>query len=196
MTETATEADVPELGDARLERLRAITREKSLTVGEEFRLASGGLTRFYFNMKATTFDPEGSSLIAELILERLAPDEVDCVGGLEIGALPIAAAVALRSHQLGRPLQGFFVRKQAKDHGSRESVEPRPGPGARAVVVEDVTTTGGSSMQAVSALRAIGCEVSKIVTIVDRLEGAQANLHREGIELVALLTARDFGIEG
>ncbi len=191
-----TEQELPQLADARLARLRAITREKSLTVGEEFRLASGGLTRFYFNMKATTFDPEGAALIAELILDRLAPGEADCVGGLEIGALPIAAAVSLRSHQLGRALPGFFVRKEAKDHGSRESVEPRPEPGSRAVVVEDVTTTGGSAMQAVSALRAIGCEVSKIVTIVDRLEGAEENLQREGIELVALLTARDFGIEG
>ncbi len=191
-----TENNLPELSDARLERLRAITREKSLTVGDEFRLASGNLSRFYFNMKATTFDPEGSALIAELILERLAPGEVDCVGGLEIGALPIAAAVTLRSHQLGRALPGFFVRKQAKDHGSRESVEPRPAEGARAVVLEDVTTTGGSSMQAVSALREIGCEVRKIVTIVDRLEGAEANLAKQGIELVALLTARDFGIAG
>jgi orotate phosphoribosyltransferase len=180
--------------DARYDRLREIARERSLSIGEEFQLASGNVSRFYFNMKATTFDPEGAHLVADLILERLADDRVDCIGGLEIGSLPITAAVSLRSHQIGRPIPGYFVRKRAKDHGTKELVEPAPQAGAHAVVIEDVTTTGGSALQAVEALREIGCVVTKVVTVVDRLEGAEDNLAEHGIELVALLTSRDFAL--
>ncbi len=177
------------------ERLRAIVTARSLSVGEEVRLASGAASRFYFNMKETMFDPEGASLIADLVLDALAGDAPDYVGGLEMGAVPIVACVSQRSFQIGRPVPGFFVRKEVKDHGTKRRIEGRLEAGRRAVILEDVTTTGGSALQAVEAARGAGVSVEKIVTIVDRLEGAAARLATHDLTLVALLTARDFEIE-
>lgn len=180
---------------SRKARLIRIIAERSLMRQVDLALAAGGRTNFYFDMKPTAFDPEGASLIAELIVEALADDNVDLVGGLEMGAVPLVACVCQHS-QLSRPIAGFFVRKEAKDHGTMRLIEGVPKgqeiAGKRAVLIEDVTTTGGSVMAAVDAAREAGCEVRKIITVVDRLEGAAENLRRHGIELVALLTAEDF----
>jgi len=181
-------------GRAKLVRLSAIVEARSLFKGEEFHLTSGTQTRFYFDMKGTVFDPEGASLIADLILEALASDEVDAIGGLELGAVPIAACVSQRSFQVGRPLRAFFVRKQAKQHGTMRHVEGPLEPGMRVVVVEDVTTTGGSALKAVEAVRSFGCSVDRVITLVDRLEGATEAFAVQSIELIALLTASDFNL--
>ena len=175
-------------------RLRAIVEARSLFKGEQFQLTSGTLTRFYFDMKGTVFNPEGASLIADLILEALAADEVDSIGGLEMGAVPIAACVSQRSFQLGRPVCAFFVRKHAKQHGTMRHVEGVLEPGMRVVVVEDVTTTGGSALKAVEAVRAFGCPVDRVITLVDRREGAAESFAAHAIELTALLTANDFNL--
>ena len=175
-------------GRAKLVRLSAIVEARSLFKGEEFHLTSGTQTRFYFDMKG------GASLIADLILEALASDEVDAIGGLELGAVPIAACVSQRSFQVGRPLRAFFVRKQAKQHGTMRHVEGPLEPGMRVVVVEDVTTTGGSALKAVEAVRSFGCAVDRVITLVDRLEGATEAFAVQSIELIALLTASDFNL--
>jgi len=172
-------------------RLRDVIREKSFSAGGEFKLASGAGSSFYFDMKKTLFDPEGAALVADLLFDLIKNDEVDQVGGLEIGAVPIAAAVAMRSWP-ERPISAFFVRKEPKGHGTNRLIDGQYRDGARTVLFEDVTTTGGSVMKAVHAVRERGGEVRKIVTIVDRLEGAQANLAREGIELIAVFTKDDF----
>ncbi len=96
--------------DQKRDRLRAIVGEKSLLRGEHFALASGATSTYYFNMKPTTFDPEGATLIADLILEVLDPFDIQTVGGLEMGAVPIASCISLRSFGIDRPLRGFFVR--------------------------------------------------------------------------------------
>ena len=178
------------------DRLRAIVDEKSLSIGPEVTLASGATSWFYFNMKPTMFDAEGASLISDLILDAIAGDTpyYDYVGGMEIGAIPIVSGIGLRSWQRERPIAGFFVRKQAKDHGAKRQVEGDLASGANVLIVEDVTTTGGSSLKAVHAVRELGCEVRKVVTLVDRLEGAEAAFSAEGIDLVPLLTANDFDI--
>ncbi|MGH6989954.1 MAG: orotate phosphoribosyltransferase [Stellaceae bacterium] len=172
-------------------RLRQVIREKSLMSGGEFRLASGAQSQFYFDMKKTLFDPEGVSLVADLLFDAIRHDEVDQVGGLEIGAVPIATAVALRSWP-DRPIRAFFVRKEAKGHGTNRLIDGQYQDGGKTILFEDVTTTGGSVMKAVAAVRERGGKVAKIVTIVDRLEGARDNLAQEGIELVALFTKGDF----
>jgi orotate phosphoribosyltransferase len=174
------------------ERLRRIIKERSLLTGSEFKLASRRQSGFFFDMKKTMFHPEGASLIADLIFEAISGDrDVGFIGGLEMGAVPIVAAVAMRSYP-DRPISGFFVRKEAKDHGTKKLVDGCLDPGSKVILLEDVTTTGGSVMKAVQAVRDMGCTVERVVTIVDRLEGAAANLQKQGLELVPIFTARDF----
>ena len=192
-----TDATPPD-NAARRARLREIVARKSLSIGPQVTLASGAASRFYFNMKPTVFDAEGAALIGDLILDAVAEDDpyYDHVGGMEVGAIPIVAALTLRSWQRRRPIAGFFVRKQPKDHGTRRLVEGDLAAGANVLIVEDVTTTGGSTLKAVRAVREIGGRVSKAVTLVDRLAGAGEALGREGIELVAIATVAEFDIEG
>ena len=173
-------------------RLLAIIREKSfLTEGGPFKLASGGMSDFYLDMKPTTFSPEGLNLIADILYDMLREDHsVDAVGGLELGALPITNAVSMRSWS-DRPIDGFIVRKEKKGHGTDKKIDGNFRPDSNVVLFEDVTTRGGSVMEAVNAVRSRGATVSKIITIVDRLEGATENLRKEGIELVAVFTIRD-----
>ncbi len=174
------------------QRLRDIVAAKSLLSGQ-FTLASGKPSGFFFDMKKTMFDPEGASLVGELIYDLVAGDS-DCkaIGGLELGAVPIAVAVAMKSAGTKRPIDAFFVRKEVKDHGTAKLIDGNFTPGSTVIVLEDVTTTGGSAMKAVKAVRAQGGIVAKIVTIVDRLEGARENLGKEGLELVSLFTNDDF----
>jgi orotate phosphoribosyltransferase len=177
-------------------RLIEIVRERSFSTGTETRLVSGRSTNFYFNMKPSMLDPEGGALIAELILGALAPGEVDLVGGLEMGAVPLAVAVAVLSQRAGRPLRAFFVRKQAKDHGARQLIEGlAPGEsvrGKRVAVLEDVTTTGGSAMKAIEALKAEGAVIARVISLVDRQEGAAEAFRAAGLPFTALLSAADF----
>ena len=177
-------------------RLIDIVRARSFSTGGETRLVSGRSTSFYFDMKPSMLHPEGAHLMATLILDALRDAEVDLVGGMEIGAVPLATAVAVMSQAQGRPLQAFFVRKQAKDHGARKLIEGlAPGEtlqGRRIAILEDVTTTGGSSMKAIEALRAEGALIDRVITIVDRLEGAAATFQAAAIPFTAILTAADF----
>lgn len=188
--------------EARRQRLIEIIRARSLDRGTPVRLTSGAESSFYFDMKPTAFDPEGAALIADLVLEQLRRDEAEFVGGLEMGAVPIVACVVQLSFLVPESpgVQGFFVRKAAKKHGTRKLIEGVAEgtalAGRRAIVVEDVTTTGNSALAAVAAAREAGLEVGTVVTIVDRLEGAEASFSRHGLTLRALTTARDYDIDG
>src|SRR5262245_64724416 len=146
--------------DTARSRLIAIVKRRSYSTGAETKLVSGRSSSFYFDMKPTMLDPEGAHLVAGLVLDALAGAQVDLVGGLEMGAVPLATAVAVASHARGRPLPAVFVRKQAKEHGAKKLVEGMaPGEslaGKRVAVLEDVTTTGGSAAKAIEALRAEG----------------------------------------
>lgn len=175
------------------DRLREIIADKSLTHGD-FKLASGGESKFFFDMKTSLLDPEGASLAAELILDMLADDKVDAIGGLVLGACPVVSAVTVKSREHGRPLPGFFVRKEPKGRGTDKLIEGNLEPGWRVVVVEDVTTEGNSALKAAQAVRAEGATVAKVVTVVDRLQGARETLAKEGLELVALFTRDDFRV--
>jgi orotate phosphoribosyltransferase len=192
MTETALKTGRSALfpGPAR-DRLNALIRERSLLAGE-FTLASGKASGFFFNMKRTMLDPEGAFLIADGFLDLMADIDCEYVGGLAMGAIPLVATVAARSFERGRPVSAFFVRKEAKDHGTMDLIEGLLEDDAHVVLLEDVTTTGGSSLKAAAACRARGCRVSHVLTIVDREQGAVENFAREGIELRALYRRRDF----
>jgi len=177
-------------------RLIEIVNKRSFSTGSETKLVSGRSTTFYFNMKPTMLDPEGGHLIATLILDALEGSDIDLIGGLEMGAVPLAVAVAVSSQIKGWPLRAFFVRKQAKEHGAKKLVEGlAPGEslqGKRIVVLEDVTTTGGSAMKAIEALKSEGAIIDRVITVVDRLEGAADTFKTAGVPFSALLTVADF----
>ena len=178
------------------ERLIAIVKARSFQSGREIKLASGRTSTYYFNMKPTMLDAEGAHLIATLILDAIKDVRADLIGGLEMGAVPIASAVAAVSQGAGRPINAFFVRKQAKEHGTRSLIEGLPAgdslKGERVVIVEDVTTTGGSAIKAAEAVRAEGAEVVAVVTVVDRQEGAEETFAKAGLTLTPILKLADF----
>lgn len=181
-------------GNARA-RLAAIIRTRSFGRGE-VTLASGRKSDFYFNLKPTMLDAEGAALLAELTLEALSKDRIDYVGGLEMGAVPIAGAIAQLSFLKGTPIQAFFVRKKPKEHGARLSIEGlAPGEslkGKRVVIVEDVTTTGGSAIKAAEAVREAGADIVMVFTMVDREEGASGTFVQAGLAFRALFRATEF----
>ncbi|HUI97672.1 MAG TPA: orotate phosphoribosyltransferase [Xanthobacteraceae bacterium] len=185
---------LPDPAAARV-RLRDIIHRRSFGYGE-VKLASGRTSNFYFNLKPSMLDAEGAALLAQLTLDALAGEDIDYIGGLEMGAVPIAGAVAQLSHMLGVPVHAFFVRKHPKDHGARLSIEGlMPGEalaGKRVVIVEDVTTTGGSAIKAVDAVRAAGAEIAFVLTLVDREEGATEAFAAQGLEFRALFRASEF----
>lgn len=176
--------------------LIGIIKARSFSTGAEMKLASGRTSNFYFNMKPTMLHPHGSHLIGTLILDAIAGDKADLVGGLEMGAVPIATSIATVSHAQGHPVAAFFVRKQAKEHGTQALIEGLPKgetlAGKRVVIVEDVTTTGGSSLKAVEAVKAAGATVVRVVTVVDRQEGADETFAAAGLTFTPILTAADF----
>jgi orotate phosphoribosyltransferase len=175
---------------AKKRRLLEIIQKKSFMTGK-FTLASGAVSDYYVDLKPTTFDAEGAALVSAIICAMLEGDgDVEAIGGLELGAVPIVAAVCARSWS-GRPLAGFVVRKERKGHGTDRKIDGNFRPGATVALVEDVTTKGGSVLQAVAAVREQGGKIKKIITILDRGEGAEARLRDEGIELVPIFGVAD-----
>jgi orotate phosphoribosyltransferase len=167
-----------------------------------FRLASGREASFYLDAKQVVLDSRGSMLVGRAILEKLRAIGLetstplpDAVGGMSIGADPITSAVVTMAGVEGLPLKGFLIRKEPKDHGTKKYVEGPVAPGQRAVIVEDVTTTGGSSLLAIDRAQEFGLVVERVVTVIDRLAGAEAAFAARGIPLVSLVTIRDLGIE-
>ena len=172
-------------------RLLEIIRTQSLLKGDQWLLSSGERSNYYFDMKQTTHDPEGVNLVADVLFEYLRPLEFKYIGGLATGAIAVMVAVCLRSWP-ERPIKGFFVRDEAKDHGTKKLIDGFIEDRAPVIIVDDVTTKGESAMKAVRAVRTRNCEVVRGVSLVDRLEGAKENFAREGIEFDALFTTRDF----
>lgn len=158
-------------------------------------LASGRESDFFIDCKQTMLTAEGHALIGELMFDLLAQlPECEAVGGVELGGCPLASAVSLVSFQRGRPLNALYVRKAKKDHGTTKLVEGDKSlkPGLKVALLEDVVTTGGSSLKAVESLKEAGAQVVGIVALVDRLEGGAETIRATGLPLVTLATRRDF----
>src|ERR1700723_406011 len=176
-------------------RLAEIIRRRSFGRGGIV-LASGRKSDFYFNLKPTMLYPEGAALLAELTYEALKDDNLDYVGGLEMGAVPPAGAVEQLSWLKGHPIAAFFVRKKPKEHGARLAVEGLAKneslQGKRVVIVEDVTTTGESALKAVDAVRDAGGEVVLVLTMVDREEGAVETFAQAGLAFRWLFRAGEY----
>ena len=177
------------------EALIALVRHRSLKFGE-FTLVSGKKASYYLDGKQITLDPHGAMLIAEGILDLIVGKNMPvAVGGMSIGADPITAAVVTMSAVNGTPISGFMVRKEAKGHGLNQYIEGPVKPGDKVVIVEDVVTTGGSSLKAIKYCEDYGLEVVGVIAIIDRMEGGSAAFAEAGYKLSSLLTIEDFGIK-
>jgi orotate phosphoribosyltransferase len=158
-------------------------------------LASGKESDFFIDCKQTMLTAEGHVLVGELMFELLAElPPCEAVGGVELGGCPLASAVSLVSFQRGRPLNALYVRKAKKDHGTTKLVEGDKSlkPGLKVALLEDVVTTGGSSLKAVASLKEAGAEVVGIVALVDRQEGGAETISAAGLPLVTIATKADF----
>jgi orotate phosphoribosyltransferase len=157
-----------------------------------FRLASGAMSRVYLNCKLVTLDPRGATLIGRLMFERLRGFGIKGVGGLTLGADPIALATAVASDAAGEPIPAFIVRKEPKGHGTEQWIEGPLEKGAPVAVVDDVVTTGGSTEKALEILSRLGHPIWKVVALVDRDEGGREAIRRRGFELESLYRIDEF----
>ena len=170
------------------QRLIALLREKSVRRGE-FKLASGRTSDFYVDARQTTLHGEGAFIVGQLMLAKLRPDVVG-IGGMTLGADPIACATATVAYAAGRSLHAFLIRKEPKDHGTARVVEGLGNlpEGSPVAIVEDTTTTGASLLKAVDRAREAGLDVVQCLTVVEREEGATEALAAAGLRLVPLTT--------
>lgn len=177
-------------------KLIALLERDALRVGT-FTLASGRTSHYYVDGRKVTLSAEGAAVVAAGVLAHLADlPAVAAVGGLTLGADPIVGAVLAAAGRGPRPaLRGFLVRKAAKEHGTGKLIEGPLEPGMTVAIVDDVATTGGSSLQAVDAVEASGCRVARVIAMLDRLEGAAAAFAARGLDFQSLVTIRDLGIE-
>lgn len=175
------------------EKLKDLIRQHALKFGE-FTLASGKKATYYLDCRQVTLQAEALPLIGAGMLDLIGEDLPDLVGGMVIGADPITAAILTVAGSRGLPLRGIMVRKEAKGHGTKKFVEGPYNAGERVVIVEDVVTTGGSSLQAIEHCESVGLKLERVLAIVDRLEGGREAFAERGYELTTLFTVKDFGI--
>ncbi len=176
------------------ERLIQILTERSFE-RRQVKLASGRTSNFFIDCKQTILTAEGHALVGSLMFDALSEfGQVDAVAGVALGGCPLASAVSLVSHQRGQDLPAFYVRKEKKDHGTEKLLEGDKAlrPGMRVALLEDVITTGGSSLKALEVLKAAGAEIAGIIALVDRDEGGRETIEAQGVKLVALTTRHDF----
>jgi orotate phosphoribosyltransferase len=172
-------------------QLIALIRKVSYREGD-FTLASGQKSSFYIDLKATTLHPEGAHLIGELAVQTIAAKglEVQAVGGLTLGADPIATAISLMGRRHGKFWPAYIVRKEPKGHGTGQYIEGAENipAGAPVLVLEDVVTTGGSSFKAIDRLREAGYRPVAVLTVVDRQQGGEKMLRDAGVDFISLVT--------
>ncbi len=181
------------------EQLLTMLSEKSFRLGQ-FTLSSGGTSDYYVDCRLTTLDANGALLTGQVVLEEIGKRgwKVDAIGGLTMGADPIVVATSVISAQQGRPVHGFLVRKAEKSHGTGQRIEGFRAKPARVVIVDDVCTTGASTIQAIEAAREYGFEVVGVLCLVERQEaGGRPNVEKAAAPapFVALFTANDVRAE-
>jgi orotate phosphoribosyltransferase len=179
-----------DIGKAK-ERLIEIILERSFKYSDNppFTLVSGRKSNYYFNCKPTTLDPEGMNLIGELIFAMLADADVTAAGGLTLGADPIANALSVISFQKGKPIRSFIVRKDIKDHGMMSGIEGNVRPGDRVAILDDVITTGGSTITAIVRAREAGLVIDRVIALIDREEeSGRENIKAHVARVEAVLT--------
>ncbi len=176
-------------------RLRDLLVERAIQYGH-FVLASGQTSTYYVDKAQITLMGEGLYCLARVVLDQIDGMDVQAVGGMTIGADPIAGAVSALGICHGQHLDAFIVRKERKERGTRQRVEGPLPQGARVVVLEDVITTGGSAIEAIKAVEEeCDATVVQVIAMVDRLQGGREAIVEAGYEITALFTVEDLGVE-
>lgn len=167
--------------------------EKAFKYSEEptFRLVSGRMSNYYFNCKTVTLHPEGMYLIGNIIFDMIKESGAKGIGGLTLGADPIADAVAYTSYLKKNPIEAFVVRKTAKSHGTMQWIEGNIKAGDRVVIVDDVITTGKSTIEAINRAKEAGLEIVKVISLIDRQEGGKENIETLGFKVDAVVTREE-----
>jgi orotate phosphoribosyltransferase len=175
-------------------QLFALLKTRSFKEGE-FRLASGDVSDYYIDGRMSAVYSEAAYLIGEVLYEHTKDLNINAIGGLEVGAVPLTTAAVIAYQLHGRKMEGFWVRNEVKDHGTRKLIEGNLQPGARVVIVDDVFTKGTSAMKAAQRVMEHGCQVVRVIALVDRLQGAKDYFRDNGIDCYSsIFSIRDFGI--
>jgi orotate phosphoribosyltransferase len=175
-------------------QLLQLLKERSFQRGT-FRLASGDVSDYYIDGRMSAVFSEAAFLIGEALYDRTKDLNIDALGGLEVGAVPLTTAAVIGYHRHGRKMEGFWVRDKVKTHGTQKLVEGNLKPGSRVVVLDDVITRGSSAVKAVQEVQNLKCEVVLVLALVDRLQGAEALVRAAGIaNYQSVFTIRDFGV--
>jgi orotate phosphoribosyltransferase len=174
-------------------RLIDLIIEKAFKYSDEpiFRLVSGRVSNYYFNCKAITLSPEGMYLIGNIIYDRIKDLQVKGIGGLTLGADPIADAVAYTSYLHKKPIEAFVVRKSAKSHGTMQWIEGNIAAGDSVVIVDDVITTGKSTIEAITRSKEAGLHIVKVIALIDRQEGGREAIRELGYDVDAIVTREE-----
>jgi len=175
-------------------RLLELIKRDAFKTGE-FTLASGAKSNYYIDGRLLTLSSDGAHVLARVILAMIAADEIDAVGGMTMGADPIVGAVLALADAQGRKLNGFLCRKEQKDHGTGRLIEGNLKAGDRVLMVEDVVTSGGSTLRAIDAVEELGATVVRVIAMVDRLAAAADVFAKRGCPFTPIFTVRDLGIE-
>ncbi|MBM3240145.1 orotate phosphoribosyltransferase [Candidatus Poribacteria bacterium] len=176
-------------------RLLELIKEHALRFGTH-QLSSGKKSDYYIDGKMVTLHPEGISLIACIIFNLIQGLDVDAIGGLTMGADPIAAAVAYESFKQGQPIDAFIVRKEVKKHGTQKFIEGPLRKNSRVVIVDDVVTTGNSLVTSIQRVKEEGCKVVAVIALVDRLEGAREAVESQNCQFSPIFTRDDIRSNG
>jgi orotate phosphoribosyltransferase len=181
------------MNEAATARLLELVKQRSV-LRQTVTLASGKPSSFYIDGKMVLMSSESAALIGELIYRLTKDLKLDAIGGPEVGAIPMATAAVIRYHQAGVAMEGFFVRKEAKQHGTQKQIEGKLAAGNRVAIVEDVMTTGGSVAQAIDTVRKAGAIVEVVIALVDRLQGARERIEGLGCRFTSVWTLQDLGL--
>ena len=175
---------------AQRDELRQMLLNRSMRFGE-FVLSSGATSNYYIDVRKTSLHPDGLRWISKLFVETLQADKVTAVGGLTLGADPLVAGVMLYSAEIGKPLEGFLVRRVAKEHGTRGEVEGNLAGHKRVAILDDVITSGESALIAATSAESYKAEVVRILAVVDRGQGAPQIFQQRGYPFTTLFTIGD-----
>lgn len=174
-------------------RLRELVNEKAVIRGD-FVLASGAKSNYYIDAKFISLTSEGLAYFARVLVDMMRDLDVDLIGGMTLGADPIIGATVAMSHLVGRPVDGIIVRKEAKDHGRGKQIEGPLEEGAKVLIIEDVVTTGGSSLKAIAAIEKAGGKISDVICLVDRLASGREAFESKGYKFNSIFTIDDLDI--
>jgi orotate phosphoribosyltransferase len=175
------------------DRLVRLIHDKAFKYSEEpiFKLVSGRMSNYYFNCKTVTLHPEGMYLIGNIVFDMIRDSGAWGIGGLTLGADPIADAVAYTSYIRNSPIEAFVIRKSAKAHGTMQWIEGNMSAGDKVAIVDDVVTTGKSTIEAITKAKEGGLEVVKVIALVDRQEGGRENIEALGHKVETIVTREE-----